>query len=355
MSIRLVSIGLCVVLCCSTVCPAAEPTDAEKAVALGADWLAAHQFADGGWSFDHRAAKGCDGKCDNPGSLAEARNAPTALAVLALISAGQDEKDARHHKQLQSGLVFLAAQLKERAVGELKTHTFSESGGTMYSHGMATLALCEGFHATGDRSLRDASQKALSHVAYAQDPVGGGWRYAPRQPGDTCISGWQISALLSGKNSMFETPAEAFAKANAFLDSVQTDDGARYGYTGPGAGPATTASGLLNRRRLGWTQDHPAFQRGIAALSSIGPSRTNLYFDLFATAAMRQADEDSWNKWQAALVPTLVDSQAKEGHAVGSWSITGDHGSGAGGRVYCTAFAVMTLGIEHGKLSVFRR
>ncbi len=33
----------------------------------------------------------------------------------------------------------------------------------------------------------------------AQDPIGGGWRYEPHQPGDTSVTGWQLMALKSGQ------------------------------------------------------------------------------------------------------------------------------------------------------------
>ena len=64
-------------------------------------------------------------------------------------------------------------------------------------------------------------------------------------------------------------------KAAAFLDSVQADEGAAYGYVAPGEGPATTAVGLLGRVQFGWQRDRPALGRGIAWLSQRGPSPQN--------------------------------------------------------------------------------
>ena len=53
----------------------------EAAVDHALDWLAAHQLADGGWSFDHSKAAACDGKCSHSGNLHTCRNAATAMAL----------------------------------------------------------------------------------------------------------------------------------------------------------------------------------------------------------------------------------------------------------------------------------
>ena len=63
--------------------PAVGPNEAsEKAVARALKWLANHQLADGGWSFNHASCEACRGACRNPGRLEGARNAATALALL---------------------------------------------------------------------------------------------------------------------------------------------------------------------------------------------------------------------------------------------------------------------------------
>ena len=354
MSPRILVLGICLAVCLPSLL-AAEPAEREKAVALAADWLAVHQLEDRGWSFDHRLAPGCDGKCANHGDLGDARNAATSMAVLALLAASQGEKDAKHEKALKNGLAFLVSKLKERGIPAGKTYTFEEPGGSMYAHGLSSLALCEGYRTTGDMALREPCQRALGHIAYAQDPVGGGWRYSPRQAGDTSATGWQLAALVSARGAMFDVPELTFKKANEFIDSVQSDGGARYGYTGPGAGQATTAIGLLARRRLGWKQDNPSFVRGIEHLTAMGPSKTNQYYNYYATQAMRKADDASWKAWREKMDRVLLESQAKDGHAAGSWSIVGDHGATHGGRLYSTAMSTMILSVEQGKLAIFKK
>ena len=70
----------------------------------------------------------------------------------------------------------------------------------LYSHGIATIALCEAYNLTGDKALRAPAQAAINFIVHAQDPVGGGWRYQPRQSGDLSVTGWQALALQAVYN-----------------------------------------------------------------------------------------------------------------------------------------------------------
>ena len=56
----------------------------------------------------------------------------------------------------------------------------NEPGGNMYSHGIATIAICEAYAMTNDRKLLLPAKAALNFLASSQDPKGGGWRCQPR-------------------------------------------------------------------------------------------------------------------------------------------------------------------------------
>ena len=224
----------------------------------------------------------------------------------------------------------------------------------MYSHGLAAITLCEAYAMTQDRELMQPAQLSINHIVYAQDPVGGGWRYQPRQPGDTSAVGWQLMALKSGHMAYLQVPPVTVQGAMRFLDSVQSDSGAKYGYTSPGAGPATTAVGLLCRMYLGWKKDNGALHRGVEFLSKRGPSPNNMYYNYYATQVMRHFEGEMWENWNTPMRDSLVKSQIKKGHEEGSWHMgRGDHGSERGGRLYCTSMATMILEVYYRHLPIY--
>jgi len=324
----------------------------ERAVAAALKWLAAHQLADGGWSFDHTRAPSCQGVCGNPGSLGDARNAATGMALLPFLGAGQTHVEGKYQSTVKAGLYYLVSHIQLKPEGG----SLYEGGGAMYAHGIASIALCEAYGMTQDKALYNPAQAALQFVCYAQDPVGGGWRYAPRQKGDTSVVGWQIMALKSGHMAYLRIPPIVVKKASDYLDSVQTNEGANYGYASPGAGQATSSIGLLCRMYLGWKKDNPGLQRGIQWLGKQGPSKGNMYYNYYATQVMRHWEGEEWDKWNKVMRDQLVGSQDQNGHQKGSWYVAGgDHGAGSGGRVYCTAMAAMILEVYYRHLPIYRK
>lgn len=324
----------------------------ERAVALALKWLADHQMPDGGWSFDHTKAGGCGNQCRNPGSLADARSGATAMALLPFLGAGQTHREGEYSKNVRAGLYYL---ITNRMKVSPEGGSFYESGGSMYSHGLAAICLTEAYAMTRDKVLRAPAQEALNFIVSAQDPVGGGWRYQPRQKGDTSVVGWQLMALKSGYMGYLQVPPVTIQKAVRFLDSVQSNEGANYGYTDPGAGPATTAVGLLCRMYMGWDKDNPALQRGVKWLSERGPSKTDMYYNYYASQVLRHWEGEEWKKWNAEMRDFLVNSQAKAGHETGSWFFADGHKTDRGGRLYCTALACMILEVYYRHLPLYRK
>ena len=333
----------------------------EAAVAAALKWFAAHQNPDGSWSFDHRTGP-CQGRCADPGSLADCKTGATAMALLPFLGAGQTHKQGKYKETVNRGLYFLTSQIKVSDRGGMKAGDLAQGGGSMYSHGLASIVLCEAYAMTHDKGLMVPAQLSLNHIVYAQDPVGGGWRYAPRQAGDTSVVGWQLMALKSGHMAYLVVPPATIQGSIKFLDSVQAESGAKYGYTGPGGGNATTAVGLLCRMYLGWKMDHPAIQRGAEFLDNTGPSKGNMYYNYYATQVMRQygGDEvgeahEKWEKWNKEMRDWLVNTQDKNGHQEGSWMMKGDHGATTGGRIYCTSMATMILEVYYRHMPIYSK
>jgi hypothetical protein len=188
---------------------------------------------------------------------------------------------------------------------------------------------------------------ALDFIQNAQDPKGGGWRYAPQQPGDTSATGWQVSALLAGKRAGLAVRNDVLVRVQGFLDSVQVDGGSGYGYMKPSRLPANSAVGLFCRTQIGgfgWTPRKPAVAQGMDYLVGIGPT-DDPYFDFYATRALAQAEPNQRRQWADAMQKLVVSCQSREGHENGSWwdGFNRGHASEVGGRSLCTAFAVLIL------------
>ncbi len=319
----------------------------EAAVAAALKWFAVHQERDGGWNFDHTRGT-CRGQCSHPGLVPPARNAATAMALLPFLGAGQTHREGEYKELVERGLVYLIRNMKvANGMGDL-----SDAGGRLYSHGMAAIALCEAYAMTNDSQLLQPAQFALNFIAYAQDPVGGGWRYEPKQAGDTSVLGWQLMACKSGHMAYLRVPRQTIQGASKFLDFVQEAGGSHYGYTVPGAGPATTAVGLLSRMYLGWKHDEPALAAGIEYLNKTGPT-DNMYYNYYATQVLRHYGGPYWDAWNSQLRDRLVAAQDTKGHAKGSWYFSRDPWVDRGGRLYCTSMATMILEVYYRHMPIY--
>lgn len=326
----------------------------EAAVARGLRWLANHQNPDGSWSLtDFERAARCN--CGGHGAVG-GKSAGTALAMLPFLGAGQTQEAGKYKDVVSRGLVWLMEN--QESDGDLRAGAHDNSG--MYAHGQAAIVLCEAFAMTGDERLRRPAQKAIDFIVKAQYRDGG-WRYRPGPPsqaGDTSVVGWQLMALQSARAANLTVPEGTLEMAGLFLDGVQSDGGARYGYQrGHGPTPTMTAEALLCRMYLGWNKSNPAVGEGVRWLLENHPpehDRPNIYYWYYATQTMHHYGSREWDEWNLRMRDVLVDTQETQGHAAGSWRPRGDHAS-AGGRIYMTSLAVCSLEVYYRHLPIFKR
>jgi hypothetical protein len=321
----------------------------EEAVERGLQWLAAHQREDGSWCFD-LGKPPCNGMCRNSGSESST-TAATGLALLPFLGAGYTQMEGKHQETVKKGLYYLTT----RAV--VTQHGVDlQDGGTMYAQGIATLALCEAYGMTGDKSLKDVAQGAIRYIVYAQNLDRGGWRYTPGAPGDTTVTGWQLMALKSGQMARLEVPSPTIGLVKSFLDGVQFDRGSRYGYLTPEmrapTQETTTAVGLLCRMYLGWNRGKQALYRGVEHLHKWKFSKTNMYYDYYATQVMHHWQGPEWQAWNKPMREYLIATQATESHESGSWYFSDPYGN-AGGRLYNTAMAIMILEVYYRHMPLY--
>ncbi len=319
--------------------------ESEAAVKRGLAWLAKHQRRDGSWRFDHNLSD-CQGQCRNAGDHT-ATTAATAVAILPFLGAGETHRHGEYQQVIQNGLNYLKSRIRTTP------HGADLREGTMYAQGLAAITLCEAYALTQDPSLKGAAQGAIDFIVWAQDQQGGGWRYAPGEVGDTTVTGWQVMALKSAQMAYLRVPPQVFPRVNQFLNGVQAEGGARYGYLLPGREPNTTAVGLLCRMYLGWEHDASPLRMGVKFLAATKPSETDLYFNYYATQVLHHYGGKQWDAWNNSLRDYLVKTQAQSGHESGSWYFKNQH-TDPGGRLLCTALAVMTLEVYYRHLPLYR-
>ncbi len=251
--------------------------ESEAAVDRALAWLAAHQWQDGGWRLSFKGGP-CHDQCGDSGKL-ETTTGATGLALLPFLGAGHTHRSGEYRDVVNNGLYYL----KNHMI--ITSHGGDLQEGTMYSQGIATIALCEAYAMTQDPELRSAGSSAVDFICYAQHSAGG-WRYIPQQPGDTTVFGWQMMALKSAAMAGLDVPSPVITLAEKYLDSVQSAGGAFYGYMQRGNKPGPTAVGLLIRMYTGWHRDDERLQRGVKYLEKLGVSPRDVYFDYYAAQVL---------------------------------------------------------------------
>ncbi len=255
-----------------------------------------------------------------------------------------------------------------------------------YSHGIASLALCEAFGMTGDPELRGPAQRALDYTAQTQVAGLGGWRYTPGLNADLSVTGWQLMALRSGELAGLKVERNTYRGVRAFLERCREPGGLRCLFcynplanasdpvTAHGRNPGTvmTSVGLLCQLYLGENRDSPRVQQGadhllknlptpgaggrIAATSTADNPMRDTYYWYYATQVMFHMRGEHWRVWNDALHPLLLDSQSQSGELAGSWnprSPAPDKWASFGGRLYVTAMNLLSLEVHYRHLPLY--
>ncbi|HUU85384.1 MAG TPA: carboxypeptidase regulatory-like domain-containing protein [Phycisphaerae bacterium] len=324
--------------------------ETERAVALALRWLAAHQSADGRWDADGFDA-GC-GRCGGETNV-EVDVALTGLSLLCFLAADHTHTESGPYRDtVERGLVWLADG--QSSDGDLR------QGETMYSQGIATIALSEAYGMTGDAALADPVRRAIAFVDAARNRSIGGWRYDPGQVGDTSVLGWQVMALKSAQLAGVEVPADAFAAARDWLELVGgrasgTPRGMYAYQPGHRANAAMTAEGMFVQQLLGRRRDEARMRASAKIIAENLPdweSHANTYYWYYATLALFQHRGEEWRNWNEALTEELLAHQEKEGAAAGSWDPVGEWAP-IGGRVYQTAICTLMLEVYYRYLPLY--
>jgi hypothetical protein len=324
----------------------------DLAVASALDWLARHQGLDGGWSLDYRH------RCKDPSCTGEGASpseaAATAMGLLPFLAAGQTHQSRSHYqKTVKAALAWLVGH--QKPTGDL-----SAGGSQMYSHGLATIALCEAYGMTGDRALRVPAQAALHFIEVGQDPETGGWWYAHLQRGgDTSVFGWQLMAMKSGLMAKLSVSPASLERARKWLDGVGkgTSKGLFSYRPDVPASNTMTSVGLLCTQYLGASRGDPRIIEGTAFLMANLPAieARNVYYWYYAAQVMHNQPGPQWDQWYRRTRRILIESQATKGCAAGSWDPERpkDAWGDQGGRLMMTSLSALTLEVPYRFLPLY--
>lgn len=329
-----------------------------RAVRRGLVRLAAHQAkASGRWSVRGAWEKGSE----RGGDIAV-----TGLAVLALLGDGHvwtgadmrpQDRGPRWYEPLgrAAGLGVRFLVTKVGPSGRLG----KAEGRHMYDQGIAAAALSEAYAMTGLQQLRAPAQRAVSFIVKCQRQ-NGGWDYVAAEGtrSDMSVTVWQVTALDAARRAGLEVPREAFEKVESFVHMMTSSASAVAQYeTEPFSQRrpmfsefGSTAMALACKAMLGRPGHSKAVTDQSRVLLAHPPvwdgkwvketaQRLHVYsYWHHGTVGMRPLGERTWREWYAAAAGALLAAQDEDG----SWPPAG-RWAHAGGRVYTTALAILTL------------
>ncbi|MCQ3948489.1 MAG: hypothetical protein DPW14_01555 [Planctomycetes bacterium] len=343
----------------------------ENAVNLGLAWLASVQSSDGSWDPTGRQDTMFDsGINENWG--AAMRTPVSALCVLPFLAAGHTPEQGEFSDNVRRALEWLLRQ--QQGSGSFD-HALS--GIQMYTHGVATLAMCEAYGLTGDERLKRSAERAVRFLERTQSAKGG-WDYRGEVTdsarkvlrNDLSIAGWAVLALKSARAVGIGVSENCWKRMSQLYGEMTLDSGETY-YADKSPFPyrkgiAMTGVGLTARVIL----DREAHARkNVAAMRLLAEHRPNWSnflkpnagshdpnFDTFygwyyCTLGLFLATDGAgpdWEGWNAALKPALLQNQELEVEEhKGSWDPVDSWIGPVAGRLYSTACAILCLEVYY--------
>jgi hypothetical protein len=316
------------------ISPAAQATDRK-----GLAFLAKTQRSDGTWPNEYGNTTGIIG-----------------AAALAFMGAGHTPDSGEYGINVARCMQFLVRNAQPNGL------LFKQGmdGAPMYHHGLATLALAEGWGMTQDKAVRDVVKRAADLIVSTQNAEGG-WRYQPMvESADLSATVMQLMALRACKDAGVYVPKEAIDQGIAYVKRCHNpiDHGRDGGFAytpGGESGFARTGAGVLSLQVAG-NYRAGEVKQGVQYLLQFKPLGTRdpeaafyHYGQYYAAMGIYQAQsvgewgKKAWKAWYPAITKSLIESQ----HANGNWP--------AGYGNYPTAMCLLVLEIPFRYLPIYQR
>lgn len=298
------------------------PPQVDQMYERGLRYLASKQTKEGCWDDSQGTEAGVVG-----------------LATIAFLARGEDPQHGPYAAHINRGISYILSQ---------QNATNGFIGSSMYSHGFATLALCEAYGMVDHPKLAPALKKAVDLILSAQKRNRfKAWRYTPdAADADTTVSGCQIVALFAARNAGIAVPDDAIKQALTYMERCRSADGS-YGYTSAGGGkPTLTAIGSLcqslakNKQTKGYAVSLNYLKNHINYREPYYP----FYFEYYMSQALFHADEALWQEWNAKNIKLLATIQSPDG----SWP-------GRMGYSFNTAGALLSMALNYRFLPIYEK
>jgi hypothetical protein len=275
------------------------------------------------------------------------------LSVLAFLARDHvPNKPGPYRDVVGRGIEFLIAQQDEN--GDLRGPSdlrgAGSARGNLYDQGIATLALAETALMNHDKRCTNAALAGAHFIVSAQNHETGGWRYAPQEPGDSSVFGWEVMALHSAEMLGFVTPDIARRRELKYISYATLGKHGMLGCYLPSGDPTPpmTAEMAFSRMLLGQRLGAAEAKECTDFLAQEPPdlSRPDLYYWYYASLSMMQMQSQSWKVWNSLTRDGLIHMQQHGGPCDGAWKISMKRAAHAG-NIFTTAMATLTLEVYY--------
>jgi hypothetical protein len=233
----------------------------------------------------------------------------TSFCLLAFMANGHLPNQGEYSATVTKGLRYLMAS--DRGNGYL----IGDSGGNMYCHGMATLALTQAYGMTGDPKLKEVTKRAIKLIENAQQRRPGrsldfgGWHYDPNPAAaDISVTIMQVMALRGAKDSGLQVSDETMNNAIEYIGKCRDRNSGGYKYQPYSAVPgyARTAAGVCVLQLCG-KYDAQEIKKAVEYLDRVGDDRQHYWYGhYYAAHALNQVGGKVWEEYYDRMRDNLV-------------------------------------------------
>jgi hypothetical protein len=328
------------------------PEEHNKALAearkKGLEWLTKNQAANGSWGKQYTVAS-------------------TSFACLSYLAHEDEAFDGDHGKALLKGLKYLTSMQTDG--------TFQPQGHSwIHGQGFATLALAEAYGRSltckfkpdiDTKKIKEIVVKAVKVIEKSQSNSGGWW-YTQGSPGqhEGSTTVCAVQALVSANNFGMEIDDKVLDKGFAYLKKCQTKEGGFNYQLGDGTNMKEGTAAAVATLGLMQKFDFKVMVDGYKFLLKVTPQtisneRFPYYGHFYGCMGMRllgleyKDNEEYRTKTTEYILGAqkeVLSWQGKDGSfPVKAWMLNNENAG------FATAFAMLTLGVTEGRLSILNR